>query len=153
MNQTIVTETQETEEKITKPQKVVKKTTVVTPPPLENIHPQKVYKTKKAIFRTYQVIWYILSIVEIILAFRILLRFVGANPSSGFTAFIYALSNPFAVPFLGVLYPSISGNNILEWSTLIAMGVYFLIAWGIIELLQIIKPVEPDEVKEAVDKT
>lgn len=152
MAQTVITEShEETEVENVHPEKIVRKTTKVIPSLLENIPPHKAYKTKKAIFRTYQVIWYILGVIEALLIFRIFLRFIGANPGSGFTMFIYSLSAPFAVPFLGVVRPSISGNSVLEWSTLIAMAVYALIAWGLIEFFQIIKPVSPDEVEETVD--
>ena len=152
MAQTLITEThEETEVENIQPEKIVRKTTKVIPPPLENIPPHKAYKTKKAIFRTYQVVWYILGIIEALLIFRVLLRFIGANPNSGFTLFIYTLTAPFALPFAGVVRPSIVGNSVLEWSTLIAMAVYALVAWGIIEFFQLVKPVEPHEVEETVD--
>ena len=154
MTQNIVTESQEeTVESVTHPEKTIKTTTKVASPPLENTPPHKAYKTKKAIFRTYQVIWYILGIIEVLLVFRLLLRFIGANPNSGFTLLVYTLSAPFAVPFLGVVRPSIAGNTVMEWSTLIAMAVWALVAWGLIELFQLIKPVNPLEVEDAVDKT
>src|SRR3989344_7198484 len=129
------------------PKKIVKTTTRINEPVLEN-PPQKTYKTKKMIFRTYQVIWYILGVVEILLFFRFLLRFIGANPSSGFTNGIYTLSAPFALPFGGIVPATINGNSVFEWSTLIAMAVYAVIAWGIVELFQLIKPVNPNEVEQ-----
>ncbi len=41
---------------------VIRKTKVVIPQPGTG-SPQKEYQTKKAIFRTYQVVWYILGII------------------------------------------------------------------------------------------
>ena len=113
--------------------------------------PQKVFDKKKKIFRINQVIWYILGTVEVVLAFRILLKLLGANAQSGFTSFIYAISNPFALPFAGVLGVTGVSEMILEWSTLIAMAVYAILAYGIIALFQMIKPTNPEEVKQAVD--
>ena len=113
--------------------------------------PQKVFNKKKKIFRINQVIWYILGTVEVVLAFRILLKLLGANAQSGFTSFIYAISNPFALPFAGVLGVTGVSEMILEWSTLIAMAVYAILAYGIIALFQMIKPTNPEEVKQAVD--
>ena len=39
----------------------------------------------------------------------------------------------------------------LEWSTLIAMAVYTVIVWGVIEFFQLVKPVNPNEVEQTVD--
>lgn len=114
-------------------------------------NPQHVYQTKKAIFRTYQVIWYILGIIEVILASRVFLKLLGAYSGSGFTAFIYALSNPFALPFAGILRTSQTSTSVIEWSTLIAMIVYAVVAYGIVELLQLIKPTNRAEVESNVD--
>ncbi len=132
-------------------QQVVRKTKVVSPPPIRTDPPQKVYETKKAIFRTYQVVWYILGVIEVLLAFRVLLKLLGANPFSGFTHFIYALSNPFALPFAGVLGVTVTDEVVLEWSTLIAMAVYAIVAYGIVSLLQLVKPTTPEEVEQTVD--
>lgn len=113
--------------------------------------PQKTYETKKAIFRTYQIIWYILGVIEVVLAFRVMLKLLGANSGSGFTNFIYAVSSPFALPFAGIL--GITGGSvmILEWSTLVAMAVYAVIAYGIVALFQLVKPTNPQEVNQTVD--
>lgn len=113
--------------------------------------PQKTYQTKKVIFRSYQVIWYILGVIEVLLVFRVVLKFLGANAFSGFTNFIYAISGLFTLPFAGILGTSASSNLIFEWSTLIAMAVYAIVAYGIVALFQLIKPTNPEEVEQSVD--
>ena len=113
--------------------------------------PQKQYQAKKAIFRTYQVIWYILGVIEVVLAFRVLLKLLGASTMSGFTSFIYAVSSPFSRPFAGILGTSVSSNLVFEWSTLIAMAVYAVVAYGLVALFQLIKPTNQEEVEETVD--
>lgn len=126
---------------------------IVQEPEVKTEHPQKVFETKKSIFRTYQVIWYILGIIEVLLGFRLLLKILAADPTSGFGRFIYALSEPFAAPFsrvVGVIEQPTSGP-IFELSTIIAMAVYFIVAYGIVALLQFIKPVTPAEVEQTVD--
>lgn len=115
--------------------------------------PQKSFERKKVIFRTHQVIWYILGFVEILLGFRMALKALGANPESGFTSFIYALSNPLAIPFQGILNTSVSADSVFEWSTLVAALVYALIAYGIVYSIQLIKPVSPKEINQTVDNT
>jgi hypothetical protein len=132
------------------PESVVKTTTKVTPP-IRMEHPQRVYDKKKTIFRMYQIIWYILAVIEVLLAFRVALKALGANPLSTFVNLIYTLSNPFALPFSGILGTNVSGGSVFEWSTIIAAIVYLLIAYGLVHLLQLVKPVTPREVSEAVD--
>jgi len=146
-----MTETQ-TEEitTVSQPTKVVKTTKEATPP-VRTEPPQRVFEKKKAIFRTYQIVWYILAVIEIFLGFRMTLKAFGANPFSGFTNLIYTASTPLAYPFSGILPTYVSGNSVFEWSTLIAGIVYALIAYGIVYLLQIMKPVTPNEVTENVD--
>jgi glucan phosphoethanolaminetransferase (alkaline phosphatase superfamily) len=120
-------------------------------PKVETGSPQKEYQTKKAIFRTYQIIWYILGVIEVVLAFRVLLKLLGANSYSGFTSFIYAFSNPFALPFSGILGTTSSLVMVLEWSTFIAMSVYAILAYGLVALFQMVKPTNQNEVEENVD--
>lgn len=129
----------------------VVKTTKTVPPPVQTEHPQKVFEKKRTIFRTYQVVWYILAVMEVLLGFRVALKALGANPFSGFTGFVYALSNPLALPFNGILATTVSGNSVFEWSTLIAALVYALFAYGIVYIMQFVKPVTPNEVEQKVD--
>ncbi len=99
----------------------------------------------KPLYRGTQVVWYILDLIEFLLAFRFILKLLGANPEAGFTSFIYAVTYPFAEPFRNVFNLSQVGGSIFEWSTLLAMLVYWLVAWGIIRLLVMGKPVSTYE--------
>lgn len=113
--------------------------------------PHVVYKKKKVIFRFYQIVWYILGIIEVLLAFRFVLKLLGASPFSTFTVFVNAASGPFAEPFRGVLPITQTNDNAVEWSTLIAMVVFLILTWGIVALAQFIKPTNPEEVTQTVD--
>lgn len=113
--------------------------------------PQKAYQKKKAIFRTYQIVWYIVAVIEILLAFRIVLKALGASSASGFTRMIYALSDPLAVPFAGIFRTTVTEGSVFEWSTFIAGIVYLLIGYGIVHLMQLVKPTDPVEVESTVD--
>lgn len=138
------------------PEAVVKTTRTVEPTSQVRVeHPQRVYAKKKVIFRSNQIIWYILGLIEILLGFRITLLALGANPSSGFTSLIYTITAPLAVPFQGILRTSVepSTGAVFEWSSIVAAIVYALIAVGIAQLMQFMKPVSPQEVSEAVDDT
>lgn len=134
------------------PQEVVRTTKTVQQPPVMQEHPQKVFQKKKKIFRVYQLIWYILAVIEVLLAFRMFLKALGANPLSGFATFVYALSAPFAGPFVNLFNPTISTTgSVFEWSTIIAAAVYALVAFGIVQLIQMVKPVSKEEVEQTVD--
>ena len=126
--------------------------TTETTLPQTTEHPQKVYAKKKTIFRIYQIIWYILGVIETLLIFRFILKALGANQNSGFTNLIYALSNPLAIPFRGIFPTPVIEGSVFEWSTLIAGVVYLVLAYGLIYLFQLIKPTNPQEVEQNVNQ-
>jgi uncharacterized protein YggT (Ycf19 family) len=132
---------------------VVETTTMTASPAVNTEHPQKTFVKKKAIFRAYQIIWYILGFIEIMLGFRIALMALGANPTSEFASFIYSLTNPLALPFNNIFRTTVSGASVFEWSTILAALVYALIAYGLVYLIKLIKPVTPTEVSQTVDNT
>jgi len=100
----------------------------------------------KPLYRGTQVVWYILGIIEVLLAFRFALKLLGANPVAGFTSFIYGVTYVFATPFLTVFRSSqIVEGSIFEWTTLLAMVVYWILAMGIIKLFIMGKTVSTPE--------
>ncbi len=115
-------------------------------------HPQTVYQKKKVIFRAYQVIWYILGFVEVLLAFRILLKLLAANPGSTFVNLIYAVSEPLAAPFYRIFRVTHAQGSALEWPTIVGIIVYAIVAVGLVKVMQIVKPASPDEVSRKVDQ-
>jgi|CXWL01.1.fsa_nt_gi hypothetical protein len=76
----------------------------------------------------------VLTALEVVLGVRFLLRAFGANPSSGFVGFIDDVSWPFVRPFANVFSNRSWDQGIVEVSTLLAMGVYFL-AFALIGML------------------
>jgi len=99
----------------------------------------------KPLYRVTQVVWYILGLIEILLVLRFFLKLFGANPQAGFTQFIYVITQIFAGPFLLVFRVSSAEGSVFEWSTLLAMAVYFLVAWLIVKALIMSKPVSTKE--------
>jgi hypothetical protein len=114
------------------------------------------YNTKKGLFYSYTIIWYVLAFIEIVLAFRFVLKMLGANPESGFSNFVYGLSYPFAAPFLGIFSVSTAEGaetvSVFEWSTIIAALVYAIIAWGLVKILAVGKPRSSEEIVRTVDE-
>ena len=107
---------------------------------------------ERPLYRATQVIWYAFYAVETLLLFRFVLKLIAANTGAGFTQFIYGLSAPFVSPFFAIVpSPRVAGSA-LEWSTLIAMLVYWVIAWGIVRLLVMSKPVSATEAHRKLDK-
>ncbi len=106
----------------------------------------------KPLYRGTQVVWYIVGIVEALLAFRFVLKLLAANPSAGFTSFIYGATYPFAAPFLNVFKMSRVEGSIFEWTTLLAMLVFWLVAQAIIKLFVMSKTVSTSEAAVKLDQ-
>ena len=106
----------------------------------------------KPLYRGTQIVWYLLGLLEALLAFRFILKLLAANSSAGFTSFIYSVSSPFAAPFLNVFRVTKVEGSVFEWTTLLAMLVYGLVAWGIIKLLVMGKAVSTPEAADKLDK-
>jgi len=90
--------------------------------------------------------------VEILLAFRFVLKLLGANAAAGFTSFIYSATYIFAAPFLSVFKKTQVMGSVFEWTTLLAMFVYWVIAYGIIKLFLMGKTVSTPEAAEKLDR-
>ncbi|SRR3989339_370721 len=87
------------------------------------------------------IIYYIFGTLEILLAFRLILKIMGASMNSAFVDFIYGLTGLFTLPFEGIFRRGISQGlettSVLEPATLVAIIVYAFSAWGIVKLTRI----------------
>lgn len=87
------------------------------------------------------VVWFILGLIEILLAVRFLLKLLGANSASGFVNAIYAVTNILTAPFDNIfnVSQSVAGQSrsVFEPSILVAAVVYAVIAYGIVKLINI----------------
>ena len=91
------------------------------------------------------ILWLILGVLEALIGLRVLLKLLAANPDNPFAAFIYRLSRLFVWPFFGLVDEPTSDGSVLEISSLIAMLVFLLVAWGITRLVYLI--MMPSEVR------
>lgn len=91
---------------------------------------------------TIYVIYFLAGVIEVLLAFRFILKLAGANPASGFVRFIYGLSQIFIMPFEGIFRRAVNQgvevSSIFEPATVVAMVVYMVVVWGIIQLIGIL---------------
>ena len=89
-------------------------------------------------FKATQLIWLFLGILETLLALRIGLKLIAANPGSPIVALIYGFTNLFLFPFAGMTVTPSAGGMVLEISTFFAMVIYALIAWAVERIVWVI---------------
>lgn len=82
-------------------------------------------------FKATQLVWLLFGILETLIALRVLLKLIAANPNSPIAALIYAFTDLFLFPFSGLTATPSAGGMVLELSSLFAMLIYGLIAWAI----------------------
>jgi uncharacterized protein YggT (Ycf19 family) len=89
--------------------------------------------------RIAQFVWLVAGVLEALFAIRIILMLLTANQAAGFAQFITKVTAPFLAPFAGLMKNITASNgSVLEITTIIAMLVYALLAWGIVKLLWIV---------------
>lgn len=108
--------------------------------------------TTKPLFKGMQVVWYILGFVEVLLAFRFVLKLMGANAGATFTDIVYTLSGFFVSPFVAVFRTTYVSGSIFEWTTLLAMIVYWVLAMGIVRIFLMSKTVSTPEAATKMDE-
>ncbi|MBI2315078.1 hypothetical protein HYU93_03425 [Candidatus Daviesbacteria bacterium] len=109
---------------------IPKEQTVIEPstgekPVIKVEPPQVSYEKEKRIIIYKRILWYVLSVLESLLAFRFIIKLLGANPNNLFSILIEITTIPFLFIFINLFPPasSITGNLVLEWSTLFALQV------------------------------
>ena len=92
----------------------------------------------RGVARISQVIDYIFYVLYALLAMRFLLALLAAKSSAGFVQFIVAVTNPFYLPFQGIVAsPRTDDGHTLMMPLVIAIIVYILLHLGINGLLRI----------------
>lgn len=83
-----------------------------------------------------RIVYYFLGVIVALLLIRIVLLLLAANQGNGFVDFVYMVSGLFAAPFFGIFnYTPAYGSSVLELSSIVAIIIYSLLAWGIVKLL------------------
>lgn len=104
---------------------------------MENLHK----KESSGNLKVRRIIFYILGILEILFAFRLVFKLLGANPGSTFVSIIYSITDIFLAPFYGIfriaVTEGIETQSVLEPALIIAMIVYAALAWGISRFIDI----------------
>ncbi len=111
-----------------------------TPAPTPD--PRGGYKPKKQVVKTNRVVitravWYILGVITAILALRIVLLMLSANPETPFVAFVYDVSSIFVVPFYGIFDQPDYTRFYVDTSSIVAIVIYWLLAVGLAKLINL----------------
>jgi len=89
--------------------------------------------------RTARIIYFIMGVLEVLLALRFLFRIINAETTNGLVNFIYNFTAPFVAPFNGIFNDqSLQRGSLVEISTLLAMVLYAILTYGIIQLLYLL---------------
>ncbi len=99
----------------------------------------------RSLYRGTQIVWYLFYALEVLLLFRFVLKLLSANPGAAFTQIIYSLTYPFVAPFQAVFSNTRVLDSTFEWTTLLAMLVYWILAWAIIRLFTMGRPISTTE--------
>jgi len=91
-----------------------------------------------ATFKATQLIWLLLGLVEAGIALRVVFKLVGVNASNAFATFLYNTTGIFVAPFASLTGAPASNGMVLEISSIIAMLVYLLIAWGLERIVYVV---------------
>ena len=89
-------------------------------------------------FKATQITLLSFSILEILIALRIILKLIGANPDNPIVALIYGFTAMFLIPFVGLIKSPTTGGMILETSSIFAIVIYALTAVAFEKLIWVI---------------
>jgi len=106
----------------------------------EIINPPVVNEATKSQKIEY-VVYFFFGVLEILLAFRLVLKITGASLTSWFVRLIYNLTRFFIQPFNGIFSKGytqgVETTSVLEPATIVAIIVYIILAWGAVKLIRI----------------
>lgn len=98
------------------------------------------YDGSESFFKLRKTVYLILGILEVLLAFRLVFKLLGANPT-GFVSFIYTITGVFLAPFIGIFGNAVTAGietkAVLEPANVIGMIVYAIVAAGIVKIIKI----------------
>lgn len=93
-----------------------------------------------AVVVAQRIVWFVVGLVNVVIALRFALLLLGANQGASFTDFIYSVSAPLVSPFVGIFGEPVYGESVFEISSLLAIVIYALVGWGIAKLLTLSRP-------------
>lgn len=83
-----------------------------------------------------RIIGTIFGAIELILAFRLVFKLLGANPENGFVHGLYTFTQFSVGIYEGIFTRTATNGAFFEPATLIAMAVVALVAWVVLKLIK-----------------
>jgi YggT family protein len=81
------------------------------------------------------VINFVAFIIELLLTFRLVFKFLVANESTPFVAWIYGITAPLVAPFARILPNWKFSGFVVDFSTIVAIVVYAIAGYLLLMLL------------------
>jgi uncharacterized protein YggT (Ycf19 family) len=98
---------------------------------------------------------FVIAVIAILIAIRLVLKLLAANTDSSFTNLIYGVTGPMVAPFQGIFGTPAAGNGaVFELSSLLAIAIYLLVGWLLTRLVQLLldRPTNGVSVTRNVDQ-
>jgi uncharacterized protein YggT (Ycf19 family) len=117
------------------------RTMTEAPPPVVSVTEYATapgYRLDPSPSRSLRVAWFLLGLLEALLALRFVLALLGANPGNDFAAAVYGVTGPFVAPFRTLFPTPASGGAVLEVHTLVAVLVFFLVWWVAVKMIGVV---------------
>jgi YGGT family len=89
-------------------------------------------------WRPVQLVYLFFGVVDGLLVIRLLLKLLGANPTAGFSNWIYNVTGFFMAPFKNILPTIGNEQSQLEMAVVLAILVYALLGWAIARFVAIV---------------
>lgn len=88
-----------------------------------------------------RIIYYILGIIEVLLAFRLIFKVLGANAGNSLVSGLYIITKGLIAPFTNIFSIFANRNTavplVFEPAIVLAMLIYAVIAIGIVNLIRL----------------
>jgi uncharacterized protein YggT (Ycf19 family) len=88
--------------------------------------------------RVAAVVWWIVGLIDTLIAIRFILKLLGASTASGFVQLMYSITEPLVAPFHGIFNTTAVNRSVFEPESLVAFLIYLLIGWGIVSLIRLL---------------
>ena len=98
-----------------------------------NVEEQRAFTNKLT-----QFVWLFFGVIEGLIAMRVLLRLIGANPQNPFAVVIYGLTELIVLPFASLTAQPRVDDLVLEVSSIVAMLVFAFFAWVVVQAIGIV---------------
>ncbi|MHB8762251.1 MAG: YggT family protein [Coriobacteriia bacterium] len=86
------------------------------------------------------IVFYVFGVIEVLIAIRFVFGMFGANTAAPFVRLINSMTEVFMVPFTAIFRTQQVDGATFEWSVLVALVIYALIAWGLVALIHAVSP-------------